>query len=143
MSHHFHQADTLSLGIGARPVFQESVMPIELSMVEQRYLAVRDVLDTGATITQVATQYGVDRRTLQRWLTRCAHGGLEALADRSSGPDIGPTQMDPRIEARVQCSRSRQHTGWGPRTLRTKLVNQFGERAPSRPADESFSAALW
>ena len=53
----------------------------EVSMVEQRYLAVREVLDTGATITQVATQYGVDRRTLHRWLTRYANGGLEALVE--------------------------------------------------------------
>ena len=108
-------------------------MLIELSMVEQRYLAVREVLDTGATIVQVATQYGVDRRTLHRWLVRYANGGLEALADRSSRPDTSPTQMDPRIEARLMMMR-RQHTGWGPRTLRTKLVNEFGQRAPSRSA---------
>ncbi len=58
-------------------------MLTELSMVEQRYLAVREALDSGATIVQVAAQYGVDRRTLHRWLTRYANGGLEALADRS------------------------------------------------------------
>jgi transposase InsO family protein len=108
-------------------------MLIELSMVEQRYLAVREVLDSGATITQVAAQYGVDRRTLHRWLTRYANGGLEALADRSSRPDTSPNQMDPKIEARLVMMR-RQHTGWGPRTLRTKLANEYGERAPSRSA---------
>jgi transposase InsO family protein len=108
-------------------------MLTEQSMVEQRYLAVREALDSGATITQVAAQYGVDRRTLHRWLTRYANGGLEALADRSSRPDTSPTQMDPRIEARLVMMR-RQHSGWGPRTLRTKLVNEFGERAPSRSA---------
>ena len=84
----------------------------ELSMVEQRYLAVREALDSGATIVQVAAQYGVDRRTLHRWLTRYANGGLEALADRSSRPDTSPTQMDPRIEARLVMMR-RQHSGWG------------------------------
>jgi transposase InsO family protein len=108
-------------------------MLIELTMVEQRYLAVREVLDTGATITQVAAQYGVDRRTLHRWLTRYANGGLEALANRSSRPDSSPNQMDPKIEARLVMMR-RQHSGWGPRTLRTKLVNEYAERAPSRSA---------
>ena len=39
-------------------------MLVELSMVEQRYDAVREVLD-GATVTDVATRYGVDRRTLE------------------------------------------------------------------------------
>jgi transposase-like protein len=33
-------------------------MLVELSMVEQRYQAVREVLDSGATITEVATHYG-------------------------------------------------------------------------------------
>jgi transposase InsO family protein len=114
-------------------VFEEAAMLIELSMVEQRYLAVREVLDSGATVTQVAAQYGVDRRTLHRWLTRYANGGLEALADRSSRPDSSPTQTNPHIEARLVMMR-RQHSGWGPRTLRTKLVNEFSERAPSRSA---------
>jgi hypothetical protein len=41
-------------------------MLTELPMVEQRYLAVREALDSGATITQVAAQYGVDRRTGRR-----------------------------------------------------------------------------
>jgi hypothetical protein len=63
-------------------------MLVELSMVEQRYLAVREVLDTGASITHVATPYGVDRRTLHRWLVRYANGDLPASsnaihADRS------------------------------------------------------------
>jgi transposase InsO family protein len=108
-------------------------MLIELSMVEQRYLAVREVLDTGAPITQVAAQYGVDRRTLHRWIIRYVNGGLEALADRSSKPDTSPTQMAPDIEARMVSLR-RAHPGWGPRTLATKLRAEFLERAPSRAA---------
>ena len=108
-------------------------MLIELSMVEQRYQAVREVLDTGAAITQVAANYGVDRRTLHRWITRYANGGLEALANRSTRPDSSPSQMAPRIEARLVAMR-RLHPGWGPRTLRTKLVREFGDLAPSRSA---------
>jgi len=45
-------------------------MLVELSVVEQRYLAVREVLDCGAKISDVATRYGVDRRTIHRWLPR-------------------------------------------------------------------------
>jgi len=108
-------------------------MLIELPVVEQRYLAVREVLDTGASIVEVARQYGVDRRTLHRWISRYANGGLEALATRSSRPDSSPTQMAPVIEARLVALR-RAHPRWGPRTLRTKLTNEFAERAPSRAA---------
>lgn len=65
-------------------------MLVELSVVEQRYLAVREALETGATITDVAHRYGIDRRTVHRWLLRYAAGGLGALADRSSKPDRCP-----------------------------------------------------
>jgi len=33
-------------------------MLVELSVVEQRYLAVREALDTGATIVDIARRYG-------------------------------------------------------------------------------------
>jgi transposase len=78
----------------------------ELSVIEQRYLAVREVLD-GATVTDVATRYGVDRRTVHRWLLRYVNEGLSALADRSSKPDRCPHQIAPEIEARIVASRSR------------------------------------
>jgi transposase InsO family protein len=107
-------------------------MLVELSMVEQRYLAVREVLDTGATITDVATRYGVDRRTLHRWLVRYANDGLGALADRSSKPDRCPHQIAPEIEARIVELR-RSHPGWGPRTILSKLRREL-ETVPSRSA---------
>jgi transposase len=49
-------------------------MLVELSMVEQRYDAVREVLD-GAAVTDTAARYSVDRRTLHRWLVRYAKRG--------------------------------------------------------------------
>jgi len=104
----------------------------ELSMVEQRYLAVREVLDTDATITDVATRYGVDRRTLHRWLLRYAAGGLGALGDRSSRPDTCPHQIDPAVEARIVALR-RAHPGWGPRTILNRLRREL-EVVPSRSA---------
>jgi transposase InsO family protein len=104
----------------------------ELSMVEQRYLAVREVLDTDATITDVATRYGVDRRTLHRWLLRYAAGGLGALGDRSSRPDRCPHQIDPAAEARIVALR-RAHPGWGPRTILNRLRREL-EVVPSRSA---------
>ena len=85
----------------------------ELSMVEQRYLAVREVLDHGAKISDVAVRYGVDRRTVHRWLVRYANEGLGALADRSSRPDTCPHQIPANVEARIVALR-RAHPGWGP-----------------------------
>jgi len=105
---------------------------VELSMLEQRYLAVREVLDTGAKVTDVATRHGIDRRTLHRWLVRYANEGMGALADRSSKPDTCPHQIAPVIEARIISMRS-AHPGWGPRTIHSKLARDLDE-VPSRSA---------
>ena len=56
-------------------------------MVEERYDAVREVLD-GATVKSAAIRCGVDRRTIHRWLVRYATEGLAALADKSSTSDL-------------------------------------------------------
>jgi transposase InsO family protein len=101
----------------------------ELSVVEQRYLAVREVLE-GAGVTDVATRYGVDRRTVHRWLVRYATEGMGALADRSSRPDRCPHQIAPDIEARIVALR-RAQPGWGPRTILSKLRREL-EEPPSR-----------
>ncbi len=58
-------------------------MLVELSMVEQRYEAVREVLDSGADVIDVVIRFGVDRRTVHRWLVRYANHGMASLADRS------------------------------------------------------------
>lgn len=102
----------------------------ELSMLEQRYLAVREVLDTGATVTDVAARHGVDRRTLHRWLVRYANDGIGALAEKSSKPDRCPHQLSAVIEARIIVMRT-AHPLWGPRTILTKLRREFDE-VPSR-----------
>lgn len=99
-------------------------------MLEQRYLAVREVLDTGATVTDVAARHGVDRRTLHRWLVRYANDGIGALAENSSKPDRCPHQVSPVIEARIVALRA-AHRLWGPRTILSKLRKEFDE-VPSR-----------
>jgi transposase InsO family protein len=110
---------------------EDAVPLVDLSMVEQRYDAVREVLD-GATVTDTAIRYGVDRRTLHRWLVRYANDGLGALANNSSKPDRCPHQMSAEIEARVVELR-RSHPGWGPRTILSKLRREL-EAPPSRSA---------
>lgn len=107
-------------------------MLVELSMVEQRYAAVREVLDTDATVTEVATRHGVSRQSLHRWLAAYANGGLGALADRSSRPDRCPHQTSAEIEAQIVSMR-RLHPAWGPRTIHTKLARSL-DHPPSRSA---------
>ena len=42
----------------------------ELSVVEQRYNAVMEVLRDGQSVVEVANRYGVSRQAVHRWLRR-------------------------------------------------------------------------
>src|SRR5579875_2695215 len=54
---------------------------VELGVVEQRYRAVLEVLEEGASVTEVARRHGVVRQTVHEWLARYAADGLAGLAD--------------------------------------------------------------
>lgn len=71
----------------------------ELSVVEQRYLAVLAVISDGLSISQVASKVGVSRQTLHACLARYEAQGLEGLADRSHRPRRCPHQMSAQVEA--------------------------------------------
>lgn len=98
-------------------------------MVEQRYQAVREVLDTGATITDVALRYGVDRTTLHHWLRR---GRARGVSDQVIQTRLLPSSDGPGDRGAPGGVR-RSHPRWGPRTLWSKLRAKF-DPAPSRSA---------
>ncbi|PRX59864.1 helix-turn-helix protein [Nonomuraea fuscirosea] len=51
---------------------------VELSVVEQRYHAVIEVL-SGAKVTDVAGRYGISRQSVHVWVRRYQDGGLAGL----------------------------------------------------------------
>ena len=110
-------------------------MLVELGLVEQRYQAVLEVLNDGATVTDVARRHGVARQTVHEWLGKYATGGLGGLADRSSRPVSCPHQMDPVVEAAIVGLR-RAHPGWGPRTILYWLEKEGVVRLPGRTSVE-------
>ncbi len=80
----------------------------------------------------MARRYGVARQTVHEWLHRYAnHGGLGALADRSSRPEHCPHQMPAAIEARVVWIR-RMHPAWGPSRIRWELEREGRQPLPGR-----------
>ena len=110
-------------------------MLVELGLVEQRYQAVLEVLNDGATVTDVARRYGVARQTVHEWLRKYAGEGLGGLADRSSRPLSCPHQMPPEVEARIVEMR-RAHPGWGPRTILYWLERDGVVPSPGRTSVE-------
>jgi transposase InsO family protein len=104
---------------------------VEVSVVEQRYDAVKEVLAHGLSVSEVARRYGVARQTVHRWIARYQKGGLGALADRSHRPKGCPHQMPPVIEARVIELR-RIHDEWGPIRIRHALGRERVDPLPGR-----------
>jgi transposase InsO family protein len=107
---------------------------VELGLVEQRYRAVLEVLNDGATVTDVARRYGVVRQTVQGWLRKYAEHGLADLADGSSRPATCPHQMSPELEARVVELR-RAH----PRFCVSAMVVA---RATAKPVCDALATAM-
>jgi transposase len=60
-------------------------MLVELSVMEQRYHAVMEVV-SGSPVTEVAGRYGVSRQAVYDWLGRYEREGLGGLADHSHRP---------------------------------------------------------
>jgi transposase InsO family protein len=110
-------------------------MLVELRLVEQRYQAVLEVVNDGASVTDVARRYGVARQTVHDWLRKYAADGLRGLADRTSKPLSCPHQMTPVVEARIVEMR-RHHPGWGPRTISYWLERENVSPLPGRTSIE-------
>lgn len=108
-----------------------SSMLVELNVVEQRYQAVLEVLNDGASVTDVARRYEVSRQTVHVWLKNYANEGLAGLVDGSAKPLSCPHQMPPEVEARVVELR-RQHPGWGPRSIGHQLAKDGVVPVPGR-----------
>lgn len=108
---------------------------VEMGLVEQRYQAVLEVLNDGASVVDVARRHGVARQTVHGWLRRYANRGLAGLADQSSRPQSSPHQMAPDVEAKIVTMR-RDHPGWGPRTLLFWLERAGVDPLPGRTSVE-------
>jgi transposase InsO family protein len=105
----------------------------EVSVVEQRYEAVHEVLRNGASIVEVAARLQVSRQTVHEWINRYAAEGIDGLKNRSHRPRSCPHQMAPHAETRMLELR-RFHPGWGPRRLEHALGREGFDPVPSRSA---------
>jgi len=100
---------------------------------EQRYKAILAVIADGRTVSEVASDWGVCRRTMHRWLERYEGEGLEGLGDRSHRPEHCPHQIPAAVEVMVLEMR-RAHAYWGARRIAFELARKHLDAAPSESA---------
>lgn len=86
--------------------------------MDQRLQLVREYRSGLFTMTELAEQYGISRKTGYKWLDRCAAADhtVLALADRSRRPQVSPRATEPAVVAALIALRKR-HPRWGARKL--------------------------
>jgi transposase InsO family protein len=104
-------------------------MLVELSVMEQRYHAVMEVI-SGAPVTEVAARYGVTRQAVHNWIGKYNTEGLAGLGDHSHRPLFQPRQLAADIEALI-CQLRGAHRRWGPRRLAYELAKAGVTPVPS------------
>jgi transposase len=102
---------------------------VELSIMEQRYHAVMEVM-SGAPVTEVAARYGVSRQAVHTWIGMYSKEALAGLADHSHRPHFQPRQLDGGVEAWI-CQLRGAHARWGPRSLAYELAKAGVTPVPS------------
>ncbi len=88
----------------------------ELRPMEQRKTLIECLENEEYTVTELSQAYGVSRKTIYKWLTRYAQGGVEALAELSKAPHHHPNETPPEIAGRVIEAKLR-HEHWGPKKI--------------------------
>ena len=88
----------------------------ETSPMEQRLDFVREFETALFTMTELAAQYGISRKTGYKWFERYAAAGATGLQDRSRRPQQSPHATDPELVELLVAQR-RRHPRWGAKKL--------------------------
>ena len=111
----------------------------ETSPMEQRLEFIREYESELFTMTELAAQYGISRKTGYKWLERYAAEGADGLRDQSRRPHSYPHATDPDLAEALVALR-RRHVRWGPK----KLIAVAARREPDVewPARSTVAALL-
>ena len=83
------------------------------------------------TITELAREFGVSRKSIHKWIDRHRAGGYPGLAERSRAPLSQPGKTATELEKLIVSERRRRPT-WGPKKIRQRLMREHGiDRPPA------------
>ena len=111
----------------------------EMSPMEQRADFVREFESGLFTMTELAAQYGISRKTGYKWVVAYEARGLAGLQDRSRRPHRSPHATDAEVVDAILAIR-RRHPHWGPKKL--LAVAQRRHPAEAWPARSTIAALL-
>jgi putative transposase len=111
----------------------------ETSPMEQRLEFIREFETELFTMTELAAQYGISRKTAYKWLERYTADGALGVRDRSRRPHRSPQATDAELVEMLVAQR-RRHPYWGPKKL--LAVARHREPTATWPARSTVAALL-
>jgi transposase InsO family protein len=91
----------------------------ELSVSDQRWVLVHQVVELKRPVSVVARECGVSRKTAYKWCRRFQQDRNDLLRDRSRRPKSSPQRSEASIEQSVLALRHKHN--WGPRKIHRLL----------------------
>ena len=88
----------------------------ETSPMEERLALIREYESELFTMTELAEQYGISRKTGYKWLARYTSGGAGSVRDRSRRPHVSPQTTDGEL-IDILLAHRRRHPRWGAKKL--------------------------
>jgi transposase InsO family protein len=110
----------------------------ETSPMEERLEFLREYATELFTMTELAAQYGISRKTGYKWLERYEAEGVDGLRDQSRRPHQSPHATDPDLVERLIAVR-RRHPRWGAK----KLLAVAARRDPRAPWPGRSTVCTW
>jgi transposase InsO family protein len=110
----------------------------ETSPMEQRREFVREYESELFTMSELAAQYGISRKTGYKWLERYDADGVDGLRDHSRRPHQSPLATAPDLVERLMALR-RRHPRWGAK----KLLAVAARRDPRAPWPSRSTVCTW
>jgi putative transposase len=107
--------------------------------MDQRLEFIREYETELFSMTELAAQYRISRKTAYKWLERYDAGGALGLCDHSRRPHHSPHATDPALVEAILAGR-RRHPRWGPKKL--LAVAQRREPDLTWPARSTIAALL-
>jgi transposase InsO family protein len=113
-------------------------MPWNHTMPEdERLQLVVETFEGDASVTELATAFGVSRKTAYKWLARFDAEGPPGLVDRSHARHSHPQAVSEEVAERIVAVRV-EHPTWGPR----KLLASLERHEPELPLPAASTVAM-
>ena len=81
-------------------------------------------------LSDLCREYGISRKTGDKYRKRFENLGIAGLSDQSRAPKVIPHKTPPEVAALVVAER-KQHPTWGPKKIKDVLERQLGHKLPS------------